>query len=172
MKVERTDEEAVVSTITHPTVEMGMAAQKQKTWVWKGRGSRGLVDLTVDTSQEEFGQAGGSHLAPSAWFSINHILENLNRKTWRIIPNLKCILTRIECFSLRSLSSCSRKVLAWLSEPIWINWIPSCTYIGEKHPRRSETNNVPGKALRPPYLIAWQSGQWRPQHRQLFVIRQ
>ena len=102
MKVERTDEEAVVSTITHPTVEMGMAAQKQKTWVWKGRGSRGLVDLTVDTPQEEFGQAGGSHLAPSACFSINHILEDLNRKTWRRIPNVGCILTRIKCFSLRS----------------------------------------------------------------------
>jgi len=112
MKVERIDEEAVVSTITHPVVEMGMAAQKRETGVRKGRESRGLVDLTVDTSQEEFGQAGGGYLATSAWFSINHILEDLNRKTRRRIPNLKYILTRIECFSLRSLSSCSRKVLA------------------------------------------------------------
>jgi len=56
----------MVSTITHPAVEMGVAAQKQKTGVWKERGSRSLVDLTIDTSQEEFGQAGGGHLTTRA----------------------------------------------------------------------------------------------------------
>ena len=40
----------------------------------------GLVDLAVDTSQEEFGQAGGGHLANSVRLSINHILKGLSRR--------------------------------------------------------------------------------------------
>jgi hypothetical protein len=39
------------------------------------RGLGRLVDLAVDTSQEELGQAGGGHFATSeVRFSINHIL--------------------------------------------------------------------------------------------------
>lgn len=41
--------------------------------MWTGR-RLGSVDLAVDTSQKEFGQAGGGYLAVSVWFSIDHIL--------------------------------------------------------------------------------------------------
>jgi len=151
--------------------------QETKTGWWKSRAGRrgssgqyitcwatevnwdaesGLVDLTVDASQQEFSQADGGHLGSDERFSINNILEyKLLDENAEKSPIQETTLTRIECFSLRSLSSVSRKLLAWLSEPIWMNWIPSCTYPYEKRPRRPDTNNVPGNELRPLYPIAW-----------------
>jgi len=78
--------------------------------MWKVRGL-GPVDLAVDTSKEKFGQAGGVEITTIEWFSIDNILEGPSQKRSKNCP-LKRSLTRIECFSLRSLSSFSRKVLA------------------------------------------------------------
>lgn len=88
--------------------------------------------------------------------SVSTISLNMSRQTkCRKTADSRDILTRIEYFSFRSLSSFSRKLLAWLSEPIWMNWIPICTYPDEKHPRKSDTSNVPGKELRSPCPISW-----------------
>jgi hypothetical protein len=44
---------------------------EQREWVYGG--GLGLVDLAVNTSQEELCQTGGGHVAVTVRFSINHI---------------------------------------------------------------------------------------------------
>jgi len=60
---------------------MGIRGQKAGMLRGGELGGLGPVDLAVDTSQEEFGQAGGGYLANGVRLSINHILKGLGGRS-------------------------------------------------------------------------------------------
>jgi hypothetical protein len=68
-------------------MDIQLSRNQERGYGREGRKLGGFVDLAVDTTQEEFGQAYGGQFATNIWFSVNHILEGFGfqmrcKATW------------------------------------------------------------------------------------------